>query len=263
MEPSLEFTSFQDFYVKKQKIGQGAFGRVYLGHLIGKETEKLAIKEYRKVDERHLQQMWTEYLILKKFSKNGCQKGILCCDELFIDTETNFVYLIMKYIDGVTLKKAKIVNPEILYSITKQLIQSLAIVHKNGIIHGDIKPDNIMVESNNEPTLIDFGLSCFARNKDCTYRGSLLYMAPELFSTGFVSKKSDIWSLAVSIYHLCQGDPYPLAENAIDLKKIIADKNTKLVLQTEYEPLNVLINSMLVFNQAKRPSANKLLKILE
>jgi serine/threonine protein kinase len=93
------------------------------------------------------------------------------------------------------------------------------------VIHRDIKPDNIMLNHNNEAVLIDFGVSALAEDFHISSNiGSYLFFAPEMFEgekgTG---EKSDIWALGVTFYFLLTGGTYPWkgAKNPMYLKEMV------------------------------------------
>lgn len=85
-------------------------------------------------------------------------------------------------------------------------IEAIKYLHSKGVSHGDIKSDNILLDSNNSPKLCDFG---FCRTKsivgDESKNGTLYYAAPELFVKGnFDPKKADIYAVGITIYSICE-----------------------------------------------------------
>ena len=141
----------------------------------------------------------------------------------------------------------------------KQILQGLAEIHKKGIIHSDIKPENIMGTKDYQAILIDFGLSCFIRNSICPRRGSPLYFAPEAFTQNYFTKKSDIWSLGATLYTILVGELYPTVNNVKELKKTLSNPNLRWNVNTPNKVVNSLIKSMLTYDVNNRPSAKKLL----
>jgi len=80
-----------------------------------------------------------------------------------------------------------------------QLLEALEILHSNGIVHADIKPDNIIVDSNNIVTLVDFGVSVdqLLYSEVCGKVGTFPFMAPEILEGQPITSSADIWSLGV------------------------------------------------------------------
>ena len=93
-----------------------------------------------------------------------------------------------------------------LIKFMSSLVDSLAYLHANGVIHSDIHTDNIMVTENNTPIIIDFGLACTpTTGTGCHNGGKVVYMAPELFNpslTASATNKIDVYSLGMSFYWL-------------------------------------------------------------
>lgn len=262
------YQSLNDNYQIIQILGEGAFSRVYLGYKRDEPSIYYAIKEYQniikhlsrkeyKLAEQEIELLTTEINILAKFSSENCTDGILCYKEFFLDPTLCYLYVITEYIHGTTLSDILKVtlNMDTIYDILYKIIKALALIHKYDIIHGDIKPDNIMIRENKQPVLIDFGLSCLKQK--CYARGSLLYMAPEIFSTSYLSTKSDIWSLAISFYEILFGDPYPTSVTNTEIAS--AQQTTVLTFKTNHQPLNTVLSAMLVLDQTQRPSAQELL----
>ena len=102
--------------------------------------------------------------------------------------------------------------------------------HVAEVFHRDIKPDNIMLNHNDEAILIDFGVSALKGNNEFiqTKMGTLLYFAPEMFQSGgkeFNGSLTDLWALGVTFYFLLTGRHPIEANNFFDLKtKVLEDE---------------------------------------
>ena len=115
-----------------------------------------------------------------------------------------FLVLVMDYVEGYTMcnyfeKPRTRVN---YYKILFDLIFSLEYLHNNMIVHGDIKPNNIIIKTDGTPIIIDYDLSRFVYGDRFTKRifGTKFFMSPELIIENKFSAKSDIWSLGMTLY---------------------------------------------------------------
>jgi serine/threonine protein kinase len=122
----------------------------------------------------------------------------------------------MDYCEGQSLGKyvdnATDVSPRRIYQIYMSLIKALEHVHQHGIIHGDLKPSNVMVRSNGTPVLLDFGSARQEMLRMAVGQVSDGYSPPEFYETsGKVGPWSDIYGLGATFYKLITGVKVPLA----------------------------------------------------
>ncbi|MDR3240446.1 MAG: Stk1 family PASTA domain-containing Ser/Thr kinase [Clostridiales bacterium] len=122
-------------------------------------------------------------------------------------------FIVMEYIDGVTLKelilkKAPLRNEEIL-GVAMQIASGLAHAHQNGVIHRDIKPQNIMVTTQGAVKVMDFGIARAANGNTMTTTGNTMgsvhYFSPEQARGVYVDQKSDIYSLGIVMFEMATG----------------------------------------------------------
>lgn len=127
--------------------------------------------------------------------------------------ENSLHYIVMEYVDGVTLKElikehAPFDNDEIL-GVAIQIASALGHAHKNNIVHRDIKPQNILVMPKGIIKVADFGIAKASSAKTITVAnnamGSVHYFSPEQAKGGYVSFKSDIYSLGLVIFEMATG----------------------------------------------------------
>ena len=237
-------------YIIEGVLGQDGFGITYLG-IDELHEKKVAIKEffpqgivtrnieyqdtvtvtfvgekdnYEKGKERFLKEART----MAKFSKD---KGIVKALDFF--EINNTAYIVMEYLEGVTLKQYlrenKRIDAEDLVELLVPLIESLDEIHSQGLIHRDISPDNIMVLPDGRIKLMDFGAA-----RDYTEFGekslSIVlkpgYAPPEQYQThGVQGPWTDIYALCATMYKCITGENPPDAiERVMDdhLKKISA-----------------------------------------
>jgi serine/threonine protein kinase len=183
-----------------------------------------------------------------------------------IYTEQN-VFVIMEYCSGGEL--ISLVNDFgaltliTRYRIFSQILRALAFLHANGIAHRDLKPDNVMLDGDQNAKLADFG---FSRRVDgdllmSTPCGSAVYMAPEiLMGNEYDGFKADIWSLGVILYILETGC-YPwTAVNNIQLFHQITQAVYTFPDKVSQESQE-LIDFCLRLDPEARPSAAELIRI--
>ena len=87
--------------------------------------------------------------------------------------------------------------------------EALAELHRRGLIHGDMKPENIMVDASGKPTVVDFGFSCKAGSRAESIKGTREYMAPEQVDCERLTEKTDIFNFGASMYFLFAGRHVP------------------------------------------------------
>jgi serine/threonine protein kinase len=117
-------------------------------------------------------------------------------------------FIVMEYVDGQTLRKMIPKLQEAL-GFAIQIGEALQEAHSKGVIHRDIKTDNIMVNSRNQVKVMDFGLAklkgSLKLTKTSTTVGTLAYMAPEQIHGGEVDARSDIFSFGIVLYEMLTG----------------------------------------------------------
>lgn len=191
-----------------EKLGQGRMGVVYKAHdtdldrdvalkflpnrLTADETEHARfLQEARAAALLNHPNICTVHAIEKQQDAKGT-------DEQFI---------VMEYVDGKTLREmiaAGQLRADNCISYAVQIGEALQEAHSKGIVHRDIKPDNIMVNSNNRIKVMDFGLAKLKGSLRLTRTshtvGTLAYMAPEQIQGGNGDARSDIFSFGVLLY---------------------------------------------------------------
>jgi len=148
------------------------------------------------------------------------------------ETTDGRVFLAMAYCDGETLKKRVGRGPLAATEavrIALQVARGLARAHQARIVHRDVKPGNIMVTTEGEARLLDFGIAKIATgDRDLTRTGTTLgtiaYMAPEHLNGGEADERSDVWALGVVLYEMLAGSRPFSGANDYELFQAIVDR---------------------------------------
>jgi serine/threonine protein kinase len=121
-------------------------------------------------------------------------------------------FILMEFVDGVTLRQKMAQTPlktSDVLSYAVQIGEALQEAHSKGIVHRDVKAENIMVNARNQIKVMDFGLAklkgSLRMTKATSTVGTLAYMAPEQIQGGEVDARSDIFSFGVVLYEMCTG----------------------------------------------------------
>lgn len=208
-------TTFDNHYTLIRQLGRGGFSEVWLAHDSYMDID-VAIKIYapgQGMDPNSIDEFRRE--ITGVFQLN--HPNLLCPKHLGI--WENMPYLIMAYCPaGSCLKFVGNISESEIWHLIHDVAAGLAYLHEKDIVHQDIKPDNILIDTESNYLITDFGISTRARStlrksvmSTHTSAGTLAYMGPERFSEQPApTKASDIWSLGAMVYELLEGTtPFP------------------------------------------------------
>ena len=154
-----------------------------------------------------------ERFIQEAKSASALQHSNICTIHEIGETDDGQMYIAMDYYEGETLQskieKGKLkIDEAVDYTI--QIAKGLQKAHEKGIVHRDIKPSNIVITSDGEAKILDFGLAKFGGQAKLTKSGSTLgtiaYMSPEQARGDEVDHRSDLWSLGVILFEMVTGE---------------------------------------------------------
>lgn len=202
-------------------VGEGGMARVYKA-FDNQENRLVAIKilkeEYLSNDE-----------FLRRFKNESKAIAMLSHQNIVNVYDVSFgdliQYIVMEYIEGITLKEY-IENQGSLrwkdaVHFTMQILKALQHAHDKGIVHRDVKPQNIMVLADGTIKVTDFGIARFARSDQRTITdkaiGSVHYISPEQARGEKTDEKADIYSVGVMLYEMLTGKLPFQAESAVSV----------------------------------------------
>ena len=208
-------------YEVRELIGVGGMAYVYLAYDVIEQHE-VAVKILK---EEYL----TNEEFTRRFKNESKAIAILSHPNIVKVQDVSFTgsvkYIVMEYIDGITLKEyieqQRVTWQEAVYFI-QQILRALQHAHDKGIVHRDIKPQNIMLLADGTIKVTDFGIARFSRTNvrtDHTNKaiGSVHYISPEQASGGLTDEKADIYSVGVMLYEMLTGSLPFEADNAVSV----------------------------------------------
>ena len=196
--------------------------------------------------------------------------------------EGEILYLVMELLPGITLRELLNdygqLNPEQALDIATAILQALAVAHKEGILHRDVKPENVMLVNDGRIKLGDFGLArpvTSATETGGSLLGTVAYIAPELLTRSQADNRSDLYSVGVMLYEMLTGtqpfvgenpmqvamqhakSPMPLASNVVDTVTpefdAVIQKATAKQPQNRHGDARVFLSELRAASISRRP----------
>lgn len=227
--------------------GKRLDGRYEINELIGVGGMAMVYRAYDIIDDRTvaIKILKDEFLnnadFIRRFRNESKAVAVMSHPNIVKVYDVSFgdviQYIVMEYIDGITLKEYIAQQKEIgwkeaLHFIV-QILNALKHAHEKGIIHRDIKPQNIMLLQDGTIKVTDFGIARFSNKETRTMTdkaiGSVHYIAPEQARGDITDNKSDLYSVGVMMYELLTGKLPFEADNAVSV--------AIMQLQTDPKPL--------------------------
>ncbi|MBO4213420.1 MAG: Stk1 family PASTA domain-containing Ser/Thr kinase [Lachnospiraceae bacterium] len=189
------------------KIGAGGMSDVYkaIDTLIERDVAIKVLKPEYSEDVN----------FLTKFHTEAKAAGVLQNPNIVnvydVGSENKLHYIVMEYVEGITLKtyieKCERISVKESLAIAIQVANGIRAAHNKGIIHRDIKPQNIMVSIDGKAKVTDFGIARATTSNTISsdVMGSVHYTSPEQARNGFVDAKSDIYSFGIVMYEMVTG----------------------------------------------------------
>ncbi|KMY49400.1 Stk1 family PASTA domain-containing Ser/Thr kinase [Peribacillus loiseleuriae] len=208
-------------YKLLEMVGGGGMANVYLAQDMILERE-VALKILR-MDFNNDEEF------IKRFNREAQSATSLTHPNIVsiydVGEEDDIYYIVMEYVRGLTLKqyiqKFYPVPIEKALDILKQITSALSQAHHNGIIHRDIKPQNILIDDHGNVKITDFGIALALSATNITQTnavlGSVHYLSPEQARGGMANNKSDIYSLGIVMFELLTGRLPFSGESAVSI----------------------------------------------
>lgn len=216
-------------------VGKRLDGRYEVQEIIGVGGMSVVYKAYDNVDDRivAIKILKEEFLnneeFKRRFKNESKAIALLSHPNIVKVYDVNFgeklQYIVMEYIDGITLKEyinkqGAITWNDALFFMT-QILRAVQHAHDKGIVHRDIKPQNIILLKNGNIKVTDFGIARFSRSETRTLTeqaiGSVHYIAPEQAKGEYTDEKADIYSLGVVLYEMLAGSVPFEADSAVSV----------------------------------------------
>jgi len=261
-------------YVIEDKIGQGGMGSVYraVHPVIGKHA---AVK----VLEVDAGQYGLERFLDEARVVNQIGHPNIVDVFAFGETPDGRSYLVMEWLKGATLRermdRAALSLAE-LRDVVRPLIRALAAAHGKGVVHRDLKPDNVfLVDRHDEPPLVkllDFGIAKPASTEHRVARtatgaivGTPLYIAPEQAKGREIDAAADVYALGGMLFEMLCGRPPFVADNAMEIvaKHLMEPPPRPSQLAPVPSALDDLIVAMLAKDPKARPALASVLEVIE
>lgn len=226
-------------------VGKRLDGRYEIQEIIGVGGMSVVYKAYDNVDDRTvavkiLKEEFLNNEDFKRRFKNESKAIALLSHENIVKVyDVNFgeklQYIVMEYIDGITLKEfinkqGSITWNDALFFMT-QILRAVQHAHDKGIVHRDIKPQNIILLPNGNLKVTDFGIARFSRSDTKTLTeqaiGSVHYISPEQAKGEYTDEKADIYSIGVVLYEMLSGKVPFEADSAVSVALMQVNSNAE------------------------------------
>ncbi len=233
-------------------VGKRLDGRYEIQEITGVGGMSVVYKAYDSVDDRvvAIKVLKEEYMndaeFVRKFKNESKAISVLSHPNIVRVYDVSFgdkiQYIVEEYVDGITLKeyieKQKVITWNEALFFTTQILRALQHAHDKGIVHRDIKPQNIILLPDGNIKVTDFGIARFSRTDTKTMTesamGSVHYISPEQAKGNLTDERADIYSLGAVLYEMLTGRVPFEADTAVAVALMqINDKPQRL---TEINP---------------------------
>jgi len=221
-------------YDLEREIGRGGMGAVWLARdtVLGREVALKRIGLIPGAQSPDLERAEREARLAARLN----HPHVVAVFDLVEDQDET--WLVMEYVDGITLsafvQRDGALTPDEAAPLVRQAADALAAAHQAGIVHRDVKPSNMLVNTAGQVKLTDFGIARAEADASLTQTGlvtgSPAYLAPEVASGSTATEASDVWSWGATLFHLLAGSPpYDVHDNLMGaLYRIVHEEPPRL-----------------------------------
>lgn len=252
-------------------LGTGGMGKVYYGVQLSVERP-VAVKVLRS-DLSELPSIQQRFFREAKVLASLYHPNVVGLVDFGRDDQSGALYMAMEYVDGKSLTdlvKAGRLPLAVSLTIARQICSGLAEAHAAGVVHRDLKPDNVMLQTTAEGTVVakilDFGIALPTGKDETRFTstgaivGTPFYMSPEQAQDQPVGPQSDIYSVGVILYEMLTGDvPFSGDTPLAVMFKTVNERHTPiqeiLELPRVRGPLGDLVDELLDKDMMRRPSS--------
>ena len=239
-----DLTAFGQYRIIEE-IGRGGMGVIYRAH--DRSLDRIIALKILREDFRQQKDLVARFRREAQAAARLNHPNIV---QIYaVGEEDSIPYIAMEYIDGVPLSKLLQVEGPFPWrralEIAEQVAEALACAHGAQVIHRDIKPQNILINSADQAFVTDFGIAKILSVEeqltvDGTSLGTPQFMAPERCRTGEVTTASDIYSLGVLLFQMLTGRlPFEASSSVELVRKILGEQPTRLRAYAPHIPESV------------------------
>ena len=255
-------------YTVEALLGQGGMGEVY--RIRGENGATFAVKVMKPPEGEEEHEFRRRFAREAEIAMKVNHRNLIKVYDVGEDPETGLCYIIMDYVPGGSvaqkLKAQGRLSIETALTVAIKIAAALSKAHKAGVVHRDIKPDNIMFDEDGTPKLADLGIAKFEDGREVTQLtstgvviGTPAYMAPEqMLDSHNVTPKADIYSLGMVLYEMLTGERPHGDSSVVELmSKALKGEELRDVRELRPEVPDALarvIRQMCARNPGERPA---------